>query len=265
MRLLSWNCQGLGNLWTVQNLHKLVKEQALEVCFLMETRLDKDGFEKHGGDLPFKNKLIVKKPKAGGGLALLWRNDVNLDVINFTDNHILAKVVEDDGFVWFLTGFYGWPEASEKKKIMGSFIPSKIFCECQMDEFRTTLEVCQLADLGFHGNKFTWTNRRPGEVHTKQRLDRVMANRDWVEKFPASSVTHLFSHAYDHLPILLKTMKDRSKQGRGARSFKFKESWLLWDDYGEVVAEAWTKGGVGSSSLETTMEKIRISGAELHA
>ena len=82
----------------------------------METRLDREGFKKHGGDLPFKNKLIVKKPKVGGGLALLWRSDVNLDVINFTDNHILAKVVEDDGFVWFLTGFYGWPEASEKKK-----------------------------------------------------------------------------------------------------------------------------------------------------
>lgn len=35
-----------------------------------------------------------------------------LDVINFTNNHVLAKVVEDDGFKWYLTGFYGWLEAS---------------------------------------------------------------------------------------------------------------------------------------------------------
>ncbi|KAK9998699.1 hypothetical protein SO802_018302 [Lithocarpus litseifolius] len=27
MRLLSWNCQGLGNLWTVQSLHKLVRRR----------------------------------------------------------------------------------------------------------------------------------------------------------------------------------------------------------------------------------------------
>ena len=214
-----------------------MREQAPDVCFLMETRLDRDGFEKHGGDLPFKNKLIVKKPKAGGGLALLWRNDVNLDVINFTDNHILAKVAEDDGFVWFLTGFYGWLEACEKKKTwallshLRSFVTGPWCCigdfnailhssekqslhsppYSQMDEFRTALEVCQLADLGFHGNKFTWTNRRPGEAHTKQRLDRVVANRDWVEKFLASSITHLFSHASDRLSILLKTMKDRLK------------------------------------------------------
>ena len=39
-----------------------------------------------------------------------------MEVINYTANHILAKVVEDDGFVWFLSGFYGWFEASQKVK-----------------------------------------------------------------------------------------------------------------------------------------------------
>ena len=83
----------------------------------METRLDRSGFEKHCGDVPFKNKLIVKKPNSGGGLALLWKEEVTLDVINFTNNHILAKVVENDGFMWHLIGFYGWPEANEKWKL----------------------------------------------------------------------------------------------------------------------------------------------------
>ena len=41
---------------------------------------------------------------------------MTLDVINFTNNHILAKVVEKDDFVWYLIGFYGWPEANEKRK-----------------------------------------------------------------------------------------------------------------------------------------------------
>ena len=27
--------------------------------------------------------------------------------LNGSDNHILAKVVEEDGSEWFLTGFYG--------------------------------------------------------------------------------------------------------------------------------------------------------------
>ena len=49
----------------------------------------------------------MKKPNSSGGLALLWKEEVNLDVVNFTDNHMLAKVVEPDGFVWHLTRFYG--------------------------------------------------------------------------------------------------------------------------------------------------------------
>ena len=116
MRMLSWNCLGLGNPWTVRSLHKLVKDQAPMVCFLMETRLDKEGFDKHCKKLPFKNKQVVKKLDAGRGLALLWKLEVHLDVVNYTKHHILAKVVEEDRFEWYLTGFYGWAEVSQKPK-----------------------------------------------------------------------------------------------------------------------------------------------------
>ena len=56
-----------------------MREQAPTVCFLMETRLDKDGFEDLYSNLPLPNKFIVKHPNAGGGLAfcgrtlLIWR------------------------------------------------------------------------------------------------------------------------------------------------------------------------------------------------
>ena len=39
-----------------------------------------------------------------------------VDVINFTENHILAKVVEEDDLEWYLTCFYGWLESSQKVK-----------------------------------------------------------------------------------------------------------------------------------------------------
>ena len=91
-----------------------MRDQAPTVCFLMETRLDKEGFNGFYGDLSFPNHFVVKYPNAGGGLALLWKGDVQLYVVNYMTNHILAKVVEDNGFVWFLWGFYGWPEASQR-------------------------------------------------------------------------------------------------------------------------------------------------------
>ena len=116
MRLLCWNCQGLRNPWIVRGLQKILKDQVPTVCFLMETRLDKTGFEKHCREVKFANKLIVKKHDSGGGLALLWQKDVALDVINFNENHILVKVVEKDGFAWYLTCFYRWPDSSQKFK-----------------------------------------------------------------------------------------------------------------------------------------------------
>ena len=95
MRLISWNCQGLGNPWTGRSLRKLVREKDPTVCFLMETRLDKDGFENLNSNLHFQNKVIVKHPNAGGGLAFLWKNTIKLEIINYTVNHVLALVTED--------------------------------------------------------------------------------------------------------------------------------------------------------------------------
>ena len=83
MRILSWNCQGLGNPWTGRSLRKIVREQAPNVCFLMKTQLDKDGFEKLYGELPYPNKIIVNKPNSGGGLALLRKDDIRMDLNGF--------------------------------------------------------------------------------------------------------------------------------------------------------------------------------------
>ena len=47
----------------------------------------------------------------------MWKNNILLEVINFTVNHVLAKVMEEDGFIWHLTGFYGWLEAQQKEKL----------------------------------------------------------------------------------------------------------------------------------------------------
>ena len=43
-------------------------------------------------------------------MALIWKNDVWLELINFTANHIMVRVT------WWLTCFYGWPEATQKHK-----------------------------------------------------------------------------------------------------------------------------------------------------
>ena len=106
-----------------------MREQVPNVCFLMETRLDKEGFDHLYSNFPFQNKIIVKYPDLGGELALLWKNDVAMEVINYTTNHVLTKVTEEDGFVWYLTCFYGWLEAQNKERSRKLLAHLKTFVE----------------------------------------------------------------------------------------------------------------------------------------
>ncbi|XP_023926559.1 uncharacterized protein LOC112037983 [Quercus suber] len=291
MKLLSWNYQGLGNLWIVRSLRKLLKDQGPMVCFLMETRLNKEGFEKHCRDLPLPNKLIIKKPDSGGRLAMLWKREVKVDVINFTENHILAKVVEEDGAAWFLTGFYGWPQSCQKVKSwallshLATFVEGPWLCigdfnailnsdeklssrppsYNQMDDFREVLDRCSLVDLSFIGYPFIWNNKRPGLANTRECLDSAVATKDWKEMYPECTVTHLHSHASDHVPIILQTKPTRNHFTKSARSFRFEESWLLWEDCEAVVQEAWNIKEGTRSSLTRIKENIKGYGLELQA
>lgn len=115
-----------------------------------------------------------------------------LEVINYMENHILAKLVEDDGFEWFLTGFYGWPKSCQKQKSWALLRHLSSFVDgpwCCIGDFNTFLHLSEklsnhppqvkqtedfgvaLVDLGFHGYKFTWNNKRPGVANTRERLD----------------------------------------------------------------------------------------------
>ncbi|KAL0367756.1 UNVERIFIED_CONTAM: hypothetical protein Sradi_3665700 [Sesamum radiatum] len=70
---------------------------------------------------------------------------------------------------------------------------------------RNPLQMCDLYDLGYTGEKFTWWNRREHPHTVRERLDRACANSAWKSKFPIACVTHLPLIYSDHCPMLLET------------------------------------------------------------
>ena len=214
-----------------------------------------------------------------------------MEVFNYTANHVLAKIMEEDSFVWYMIGFYWWPDAQQKFKSwkllahLKNFLDGPWLCvgdfnailnaseklsirqphSSQINEFRDALDFCQLEDLGYRGYPSTWTNKWPGDANTKMRLDEVVALKGWREKFLMSTMVHLPSYASNHLPITIQVQTFSHQQKRLDRCFKFKENWLLWDDCEEVVQGAWNMARCRETSLVAIKEIISACGVDLQA
>ena len=203
MNCLAWNCRGLGNPRTVQELARLVRAKNPAVVFLIETWQDEGPLERLRCSLQFANKFVTTSRNKGGGLCLFWKKEINLQVQSFSPSHIDATINETLPEAWRLTGFYGAPETQNREAswnllrrlksqstlpwcCMGDFNELVRLEEKQgrlgrsdrqMQLFRDVLDECSFVDLGFTGPSFTWTNNCVGDM-TWERLDRAVATPD---------------------------------------------------------------------------------------
>jgi exonuclease III len=88
MRIMSWNCRGLGNPLTVRELCRLVKQKRPVMVFLMETKIRKSKMEIIRCKLHFENMFVVDSMGKSGGMALIWGEEVSVRVQNFSHRHI---------------------------------------------------------------------------------------------------------------------------------------------------------------------------------
>ena len=72
MRVLSWNCKGLGKPFAVLQCQKFALEYRLDALFLMETRLAKDKGEGIWSKCGFFDGWEYLRDGLSGGLLLAW-------------------------------------------------------------------------------------------------------------------------------------------------------------------------------------------------
>jgi exonuclease III len=115
MKILSWNCRGLGKPSAVRDLRQLIKTHQPDLIFLSETKLQKSDFllrNKSFGNtfLNFVVDCTISPRNRSGGLALFWSNNVNVSIIGYNNNMIDCYVESgNDGNYWRATGIYGFP------------------------------------------------------------------------------------------------------------------------------------------------------------
>lgn len=96
------------------------------------------------------------------------------------------------------------------------------------------LHNANLIDLGFSGQRFTWSNKRT--THNKlilECLNKFYANENWLHLFPDSNVLRLPHIHFDYCPLLLNLHKATT---RPLPTFKFETMWLNNYEFQSVVA-----------------------------
>ena len=107
-----------------------------------------------------------------------------------------------------------------------------------MQDFRVILDHCGFVDLGFSGLDFTWHCIRRGEL-IWERLDRGVANYEWLAKFPMGRIKHLNCFTLNYRPILLSLDENVEHQKWRQKPFHFKAMWVKDPGCKEIITRAW--------------------------
>ena len=192
-----------------------------------------------------------------------------IDFKSCSNSHINVVVCDSPSSKpWRATGFYGHPNTN--KRYISWHLLDSLSTQCnlpwvvlgdfneilysneklggamreakQMEDFRDCLNRCGLVDLGFIRQKYTWCNGHYGGERTKLRLDRVVANEDWMLRFRDSRVFHSSMSILDHCLIKLSLKREQSRRPQKKR-FMFEAMWTKDTRCREVVESSWDFGG----------------------
>ena len=92
MRALAWNCQGACRAPTIRAIKELIHESNPDLVFLSKTKLKSTRVDKIKTKLKFFESYCVVALGKAGCLALFWRMGVDLEVVFFDGNVIVALI-----------------------------------------------------------------------------------------------------------------------------------------------------------------------------
>ena len=254
--------------------------------FIAETWADKARLKEVQRKIEFDNLFFVERKNRGGGLALYWRNYLDLSIDTFSKNHIDVIIKKGKEDAWRFTGFYGkpvthkrfeswnmlhqlnnkfnllWLYTGDFNEIVQSFekLEGSNRSQDRMRLFRDVVDDYGFLNLGFVGSPYTWQKHFADGHLIWERLDRGFATNDWLMKFSRLRIHHLSSDSSDHCPLWI--IPNELEVATVPKLFPFEEMWLLDPSYSNVIEAVWSSNVNDDPSVKV-VRKIEKCGKEL--
>ncbi|GLT85698.1 hypothetical protein SLE2022_038790 [Rubroshorea leprosula] len=265
MKLLSWNCQGLGQALTRRALNDIIFKHRPCLVFLMETKQKTNYLERLKRKFRYSNSIYVEPHGYSGGLALWWTDEVHISIF-YSDKNMLDGCCSDADYSvsWHFSFVYGEPNVQLRQPMWSRMLnlrrpPSipwlimgdlNLVGECSDKKgkrpplaidrriYEELICVGSLREIAFRGSKYTWVR---GNI--RERLDRALINDGWGQLFPNAQLFHCARIGSDHCPLVLclKAIPAIIK-----KQFRYELKWQLQNGYDGAVIQGWSTNRVGS-------------------
>lgn len=106
----------------------------------------------------------------------------------------------------------------------------------EVDDFRHSVNTCNLFDLGFKGSVYTWWNGRAEENYIFKRLDRCLGNMELQQLWPGLEIEHMSKIGSYHSPLLILCNPSAAPI---MKAFRFLNFWSKHESFKDVVKENW--------------------------
>ena len=122
-----------------------------------------------------------------------------------------------------------------------------------MQAFSDALVDCNLFDMGYEGDMFTWQR---GKI--RERLDRGVSNASWNDLFPKARLKNGEMTKSDHLLLIVDMKVQNSHDSSGPNATKkFEARWLKEETVEEMVRVVWARAaarGEGPTFMQKTVQ-----------
>lgn len=117
MKIFCWNCQGDASRGFRSALLQFYKDAKPDIVSLLEPRISGDMANKVCQSLGFDNWIRVEAVGFSGGIWVLSKNNMHMDIITTNPQFVLAKVKQGMHGWFFISFVYGSPTHNLRNKL----------------------------------------------------------------------------------------------------------------------------------------------------